>query len=68
MPTQNRREFIRNKVRKEFRSGSTIRESEEIEEAIVFAKDGLENAVALRRHLTKELLYEPDAPKTTFRR
>ncbi len=64
MPTQNRRDFVRGKVRRDFRRGAKETDPEEVRDLITFGKDSLENVVALRRHLCKVLI--ADTTRTTM--
>jgi hypothetical protein len=51
MPTQNRKDFIRNKVRSEFRKSRLLTDASKIGEQVQFALDSLENVSILRKHL-----------------
>lgn len=71
MPTHNRRQFIRNKVRVEFRNARNASDPDEVRELIIFAQDrfshpvlfsntlnfSLENVRAQQKHLNKRMVY-----------
>jgi hypothetical protein len=51
MPTQNRKDFIRTKVRGEFRKSRGLTDTSKIQEQVLFASDSLENVAIQRKHL-----------------
>lgn len=55
MPTQNRRDYVRNRARREFRANQKLTNTSEIQEAFITARDNLALARAQRKHLSKVL-------------
>jgi hypothetical protein len=64
MPTQNRRDFISLKAKREFRKGRTLVDPLMIQEQVVFAGDYLENITVQRKHLC-EVFSDNDGVITT---
>jgi len=58
MPTPNRQNYIKNRVRREFREGAQVLNVEDVAELVTFASDSLENVIQLRLHLSNVLLFE----------
>lgn len=53
MPTQNRRDYIRLRTKKEFRDSRKLINQDDIRDALVHARDSLDTIRAQRKHLTK---------------
>lgn len=58
MPTQNRRDYIQGRARKEFRANKKLTDPDDIKEAFTFARDNLDIARAQRKHLCKIMTHE----------